>query len=131
MNRLRALALALVLALAIPAGPAVATTPVQTARFCSAVTQWGLSPAVKELQLAIQSGNKRALAKAFRNWADETQAMVDALPSTAPEPARRGFENLNKAITSLGNGKSVSKRQLKAYRKSRGPVLIYYRQTCT
>jgi hypothetical protein len=131
METLRTAALALVLAVVIPAGPAIATSPAQTARFCAAVSRWGLSPAVRELQLALQGGDKKDLVEAFRSWTDETQAMVDALPASAPPAARRGFGNLNEAIAGLAKGKRATKRQLRAYRQSRGPVLIYYRQTCS
>lgn len=118
-------------ALVLPVGPAGAapgSTQAQRARFCAAVSQWGLSPAVRQLQDAVQQGDKRALRQAFRSWSDETQAMVDALPPDAPKPAKRGFGNLNQAIQSLG--RSGSKMQLRVYRKSRGPVLAYYGRTC-
>jgi ribosomal protein S20 len=133
MNRTGISALALAAVLAFPVGPALAatgSTQAQRARFCAAVSQWGLSPAVRQLQDAVQEGDKRALQAAFKSWSDETQAMVDALPSDAPKPAKRGFVNLNKAIQSLARGRSGSKAQLKVYRKSRGPVLAYYGRTC-
>ena len=133
MKNTRTFAAMVAAALVLTAGPVVAatsSTQAQTARFCAAVSQWGLSPAVRQLQLAVQEGDKQALKEAFNAWSDETQAMVDAVPPGAPKSAKRGFAKLNEAIQGLAQGRSGSKAQLKAYRKARGPVLAYYGRTC-
>lgn len=132
MNRIRTVLAAATVAVCtgVAGTPALASST-DMRPFCTAVTRWGLSPAVRELQIAVRQGDKLAMAHAFRDWTDETRAMAEALPPDAPSRVEQGFANLSEAIDTLAEGRTVSKRLLKTYRQSRGAVLRYFRATCT